>query len=97
MSGVQRIWDTLFNRLGDDRLRRLEAKVDVLYDRLGLELHDSAKPLSDEVKALAGQPRKKFAAIKLHRQRTGVGLNEAEAAVAAHIRSLRRRKKAARI
>jgi len=97
MSGTQRFWDALFNRSDDHRLQRLEAKVNVILEHFGLEHTDLATPLSDEVKVLAEQPRKKFAAVKLHRQQTGVGLREAEAAVAEHIRSLRKRRRPARV
>lgn len=96
MSGTQRLWDILFNRADDDRLQRLEAKVNVILDHFGLEHVNSAMSLSGEVKALAEQPRKKFAAVKLHRQQTGVSLGEAEKTVAAHIRSRRKRKRPAR-
>lgn len=97
MSGTQKFWDVLFNRPDDTRLQRLEAKINVLLEHLGLEHADLARPLSDEVKLLAEQPRKKFAAVKLHRQQTGVGLREAEEAIAAHIRSRRKRKRPVRI
>ena len=96
MSGTQKFWDALFNRPDDNRLQQLEAKVNAIFDHLGLEHAELATPLSDEVKALAEQPRKKFAAVKLHRQQTGVALREAEAAVAAHIRSRRKPKRPAR-
>ncbi len=96
MPGMQGILDTLFNKSGDTRLQKLEAKVDRILDHLGLEAAD-LPPLSEEVKALALQPRKKFAAVKLHRQQTGAGLREAEAAVAAHIRSHRKPKRPARV
>ena len=97
MSGMQGFWDTLFNRSNDQGLQRLEAKVNRILDHLGLESADLSTPLSDAVKALAVQPRKKFAAVKLHRQETGVGLREAEAAVAAYIRSQRKTKRTARV
>jgi ribosomal protein L7/L12 len=40
--------------------------------------------VSAEVKALADNPSNKIAAIKLHREETGVGLAEAKAAVEAY-------------
>ncbi len=91
MTGTKRFWESLFNRPDDQRLQRLEAKVNLILEHIGVKLDDSpAAILSEEVKALALQPRKKFAAVKLHRQQTGAGLREAEAAVAAHIRTHRK-------
>jgi hypothetical protein len=69
------------------RLRRLEAKTDLILKHLGLEYTDPATPggLSEEVKALADDPAKKISAIKLHREQTGLGLKEAKDAVEAYI------------
>jgi hypothetical protein len=69
------------------RLRRLEAKVDLILAHLGLEYAGptAAGGLSDEVKALADDPARKIQAIKLHREQTGVGLAEAKAAVEAYM------------
>jgi len=69
------------------RLRRLEAKVDLILKHFGLEYKDPVTPggLSEEVKALANDPAKKIAAIKLHREQTGLGLKEAKDAVDAYI------------
>jgi ribosomal protein L7/L12 len=90
MSTTQSFWDALFHRSSDARLQRVEAKVDVILGALGVSYKDvETASLSEEVKALADQPRKKFAAVKLHRAQTGAGLREAEAAVAAHIRARR--------
>ena len=65
------------------RLRRVEAKLDLVLKHLGLEYKDPATPggLSEEVKALAEDPTRKIAAIKLHREQTGLGLKEAKDAV----------------
>jgi len=65
------------------RLRRLEAKVDLILKQLGLEYQDTAATggLSDDVKALADNPARKIEAIALYRQETGVGLKEAKDAV----------------
>ena len=65
------------------RLRRLEAKADLILRHLGLEYKDPATPggLSEEVKALADDPARKIEAIKLHREQTGLGLKEAKDAV----------------
>jgi len=98
MSDKQRFWDVLFNRPDDARLRRLEAKVDVILGQLGVAYEETAATiLSDEVKTLAELPRKKFAAVKLHRRQTGAGLREAEAAVANYLRSRRKTKRTARV
>jgi hypothetical protein len=69
------------------RLRRAEAKLDMILKHLGLEYKGPDTPggLSDEVKALADDPVKKIAAIKLHREQTGLGLAEAKDAVDAYI------------
>jgi ribosomal protein L7/L12 len=71
------------------RLRRLEAKVDLILKHFGLECIDPASPngLSEEVKALAASPglANKIAAIKLHREQTGVGLREAKDAVESYM------------
>ena len=68
------------------RLRRLEAKLDLILKHLGLE-YDPATlgGLSEEVKALADDPARRIAAIKLHRKQTGLGLREAKDAVDAYI------------
>ncbi len=58
-------------------LARLERKIDALMASLGVEM---PKDKMDDIRALsaAGQ---KIEAIKLYRERTGVGLAEAKAAV----------------
>lgn len=84
------LWDLLFSGGDDGRLARLEAKVEQICRHLGLSAGHDARPLSAEVKALARQPRKKFAAVKLHREQTGAGLQEAEEAVAAYLRARRK-------
>jgi hypothetical protein len=69
------------------RLRRVEAKVDLILKHLGLEYKGPETPggLSEEVKALADDPAKKISAIALHRKQTGLGLKEAKDAVEAYI------------
>ncbi len=69
------------------RLRRLEAKVDLILKHLGIEYKDpaTASGLSEEVRALADDPAKKIAAIALHRKQTGLGLREAKDAVEAYM------------
>jgi hypothetical protein len=71
------------------RLRRLEAKLDLILRHLGIEYKDpaTASGLSEEVKALADDPIRKIYAIKLHREQTGVGLKEAKDAVEAYMAS----------
>src|SRR5262245_33244721 len=67
-------------------LRRLEGKVDLILQHLGLEYKGPAPgELSEEVKALADDPARKIAAIALHRKETGVGLKEAKDAVEAYL------------
>jgi hypothetical protein len=65
------------------RLRRIEVRLDLILKHLGLEYKDPATPggLSEEVKALADNPAQKIAAIKLHREQTGVSLRDAKDAV----------------
>ena len=69
------------------RLRRLEAKVDLILRHLGLEYHEPATSggLSAEVKALADNPANKLAAIRLYREQTGAGLAEAKEAVESYM------------
>jgi hypothetical protein len=52
------------------RLRRIEAKADLILSKLGLEYEDTTAPggLSEEVKAIADDPARKIDAIKLHRE-----------------------------
>ncbi len=59
-------------------LRRVEQKLDALLRHNQLELPTT---LSAEVRRLASDPQQKIAAIKLHREETGVSLAEAKAAV----------------
>ncbi|MBX7103376.1 MAG: ribosomal protein L7/L12 [Gemmataceae bacterium] len=71
-----------FSRADARRLMRIESKVDMLLKHAGLEFTRPADgTLSDEVKALAMNPAKKIAAIKLYREQTGVGLAEAKEAI----------------
>ena len=59
-------------------LRRVERKVDALLKHQGVDLPSK---LSPEVQNLAVDPRQKIAAIKLHREQTGLSLAEAKAEV----------------
>ena len=78
---------SLFKPSDVARLRRLEAKVDLILKELNLEYADPATPagLSAEVKALADNPANKIRAIALHREQTGIGLKEAKDAVEAYL------------
>ena len=72
------------------RFKRLEAKLDLLLKHFEIEPPSlgSALGLSDEVRKLAEEDGQKIAAIKLHREQTGLGLKEAKDAVEAYIDSL---------
>ncbi len=59
-------------------LRRLERKLDALLKHQGISAPLEAS-MSEEVQRLARDPAQKIAAIKLHRQQTGLGLAEAKA------------------
>ena len=58
------------------RLRRVEQKLDLVLKHLGIEYTDNWS-LSDEARAQADRGDK-IGAIKLHRERMGVGLAEAK-------------------
>ena len=76
----------LFQPSDSTRLRRLEAKLNLILEHLGLEYKDPAtQGLSPEVKTLADDSARKIAAIRLHREQTGLGLKEAKEAVEAYI------------
>ncbi|GAA2605254.1 ribosomal protein L7/L12 [Streptomyces axinellae] len=61
----------------DRRVARVERKVDLILDHLGIQEHD---PWLDEVAQLA-RSDKKIQAIKRYRELTGEGLKEAKEAV----------------
>jgi len=69
------------------RLYRTEAKLDLMLEHLGLEYKDPTTPdgLPAEVKILADRPEGKIAAIKLLREKTGMGLKDAKDAVETYI------------
>jgi len=58
--------------------RRIERKLDALMKQLNLE---PPNPLSPEVQKLTREPGQKIAAIKLHREQTGLSLVEAKTEV----------------
>jgi ribosomal protein L7/L12 len=62
------------------RLRDSEAKLDALLKHLGIKLGQFAEP-SDQVKALARDPKMQIQAIKAYREQTGLGLKEAKEVV----------------
>ncbi len=59
-------------------IRRLERKIDALLAHSGITLPCK---LSSEVQRLASDPHRRIAAIKLHREQTGLSLAEAKADV----------------
>ena len=61
----------------DPRLARVERKLDLILEHLGLREED---PRLDEVAALVRDGRK-IQAIKVYREATGAGLKEAKDAV----------------
>ncbi|MCX5049665.1 MULTISPECIES: ribosomal protein L7/L12 [unclassified Streptomyces] len=61
----------------DKRVARIEHKLDLILDHLGLR---EREPWADEVDALL-RDGKKIAAIKVYREATGAGLKEAKEAV----------------
>ena len=64
------------------RLRRLEAKLDLLLKNLNLEYHPpTSGGLSAEVMALADDPETKLRAIELYREETGATLTEARVTI----------------
>lgn len=64
------------NSASDARLRSIERKLDLIIDALGIK-PPPMSPSDQELRqlVLAG---KKIEAIKLHRQRTGMGLKESK-------------------
>ena len=72
------------------RLRRLEAKVDLLLKHLNLEYLASPTPggLSQEIRALADDPETRMQAINLYREQTGAGPTEARATIEAYLKTL---------
>jgi len=69
-------------------LRRLERKLDALLKHEGISAPLEAS-LSEEVQRLARDPAQKMAAMKLHREQTGLGLAEAKADIEEFIKTHR--------
>lgn len=68
------------------RLRRLEAKVDLLLKSLNLEYQPSTSSgLSEEVMALADDPETRLRAIRLYQEQTGAGFTEARVTIEDYI------------
>jgi hypothetical protein len=63
---------------GQERLGRIEDKLDLILTHLGLDYTPAPKAAWQE---LAGDPSRKIAAIKAYREEHGVGLAEAKRAV----------------
>jgi len=65
------------------RLRRIEAKLDLILNHFGLTYRDDSG-LGSESRGLADSGRK-IEAIKAYREQTGAGLAEAKRAVEAYL------------
>jgi len=69
-----------------DRLRRLEAKVDLLLKNLNVNYHPSTSGgLSEEVMSLANDEETKLLAIQLYQQQTGASFTEARVTIEDYI------------
>ena len=78
---------SLYRRADRARWRQIEARLDLILKHLGLDYKDPTTPggLPDEVKALADDPARKIAAIKLLRDQTGLSLREAKDVIDAYV------------
>jgi hypothetical protein len=76
------MWISLASALWaiDRRTRRIEFMLSDALNKLGIKGVAIPEP-SDEVKALAADPRKFIAAIKAYREQTGLGLHDAKEVV----------------
>jgi len=69
-----------------DRLRRLEAKVDLLLKSINVNYHPSTSgELSEEVMSLADDAETKLLAIHLYQQQTGASFTEARVTIEDYI------------
>ncbi len=67
------------------RLRRIEQKLDLIIQHLGLALPDNSPPgMTDEIRALADNGNK-IGAIKLYREHNGADLKDAKDASDAYL------------
>jgi hypothetical protein len=69
------------------RLARIEHKLNLLLQHSGIEALGELR-LSERVKEIARDPKRKIEAIKVYREETGAGLAEAKQAVELYINSL---------
>src|SRR5262249_41856846 len=83
--GVLTIWATVTQM--SKRLERAERKLNALLRHFSIDSTQGVA-LSDRVKELARDPRRKIEAIKVYREETGAGLAEAKEAVEAFMNSL---------
>lgn len=65
------------------RINRLEAQVELLYRHLGINFVEDSRDTDDPRIVAALRSNNVIEAIKLYRERTGVGLAEAKSAVEA--------------
>jgi hypothetical protein len=70
-------------------LARVDRKLALLLRQMNVPF-DEFPALSERVKELARDPKRKIEAIKIYREETGVGLADAKDAVEAFIASVRR-------
>lgn len=68
-------------QLDQTRLVRLEQKIDAILQSLDINLPAPWDVMGDDWKAIALQPDRKIEAIKLLRERTGLGLAASKSAV----------------
>jgi ribosomal protein L7/L12 len=83
--GVLAIWATV-TQMGK-RLERTERKLNALLRHFSIDATQGLA-LSDRVKELARDPKRKIEAIKVYREETGAGLAKAKEAVEAFMDSL---------
>ena len=65
------------------RINRLEAQVELLYRHLGITFVEDSRDTDDPRIVAALRSNNMIEAIKLYREKTGVGLAEAKSAVEA--------------
>jgi hypothetical protein len=63
------------------RLRDIERKLNALLRHHGVDLTQGLLPLSNRVKEVAADPKRKIEAIKIYREETGASLLDAKEAV----------------
>lgn len=70
-----------FDQPTDARLARIERKLDMIIEHLGIEIPDHISPAIRQ----AIQDGRKIEAIKLYRDETGAGLREAKETIEAEL------------